>query len=168
MNDVVLEINQVSKVYHLYDRPLDRLLESLLPGGRLRHRDRYALNNISFTVRQGEIMGIIGVNGSGKSTILKIITGVLSQTSGDVRVQGRVSALLELGTGFNPGYTGRENVYVSGMMMGYSRDEVTERLDDIRDFADIGAYFDQPVKTYSSGMFARLAFAVAINVDPDI
>ena len=126
------------------------------------------MSNVSFDVRQGECVGIIGTNGSGKSTILKIITGVLNPSSGSVAVNGRISALLELGAGFNQEYTGIENIYLNGQMIGYSREEMDEKLQDIIDFADIGEHINQPVKTYSSGMFARLAFSVAISVDPDI
>lgn len=164
---MILSVRNVSKVYALYDRPVDRLWESLgLARGR--HRDHYALRDISFDVEAGEIVGILGVNGSGKSTILKIITGVLAPTSGEVIVNGRISALLELGAGFNPDYTGLENIRLSGMMSGDSSDRTEELIPDIVAFADIGDYIGQPVKTYSSGMFARLAFAVAVHADPDI
>lgn len=133
-----------------------------------RYREHYALNNLSFDVKRGETVGIIGTNGAGKSTILKIITGVLNATSGDVLIEGRISALLELGAGFNMEYTGIENVYLNGTMMGYTREEIDKKMDDILTFADIGDFVYQPVKTYSSGMFVRLAFAVAINIDPEI
>ena len=132
------------------------------------HRDFYALKGLSFQVKKGETVGIIGTNGSGKSTILKIITGVLTPTSGEVNVDGKISALLELGAGFNMDYTGIENVYMNGTMMGYTKKEMDEKLQDILDFAEIGDFVYQPVKTYSSGMFVRLAFALAINVDPEI
>ena len=131
-------------------------------------REHYALRDVSFEVRRGETVGIIGTNGSGKSTILKIITGVLNPTGGEVTVDGRISALLELGAGFNMEYTGIENVYLNGTMMGFSKEEIDARLQDILDFADIGDFVHQPVKAYSSGMFVRLAFAVAINIDPEI
>ena len=164
----IIKTENVSKVYHLYDKQMDRLKEILGIGRKKRYKESYALKNISFEVHKGETVGIIGTNGSGKSTLLKIITGVLSQTSGNIKVNGKVSALLELGAGFNPEYTGIENIYLNGTMMKYSDDEISSKLQGIIDFADIGEYINQPVKTYSSGMFARLAFAVAINVEPDI
>ncbi len=163
-----IQVNQVTKVYKLFDRPIDRLKESLSPFHKEYHRDFYALNEISFQVEKGQFVGIIGTNGSGKSTILKIITGVLTPTTGTVTVDGRVSALLELGGGFNMEYTGIENVYMNGTMMGYTRQEMDQKLPEILEFADIGDFVYQPVKTYSSGMFVRLAFALAINVDPEI
>lgn len=126
------------------------------------------MNNVSFQVKKGETVGIIGTNGSGKSTILKIITGVLNPTQGEVVVDGRISALLELGAGFNGEYSGIENVYLNGQMIGFSKEEIDAKLQDILDFADIGDFIHQPVKTYSSGMFVRLAFAVAINIEPEI
>jgi teichoic acid transport system ATP-binding protein len=144
------------------------LKETLRPGHKEYHRKFYALNNISFDVEEGQFVGIIGTNGSGKSTILKIITGVLTPTQGEVTVNGRVSALLELGAGFNMEYTGIENIYMNGTMMGYSRQEMDAKLPEILEFADIGDFVYQPCKTYSSGMFVRLAFALAINVDPEI
>ena len=167
MSNTALTVDHVCKVYHLYDKPTDRVLESLNLIKK-KHRDLYVLDDISFSITQGEIVGIIGVNGAGKSTILKIITGVLNPTSGSVTVNGKISALLELGAGFNPDYTGTENIVLSGTLMGYTKEEIEEKIPHILEFADIGEYISQPVKTYSSGMFARLAFAVAINVDPDI
>lgn len=167
-DDAAIRIRGLSKVYRLYDRSVDRLKESLHPLRRRYHREFYALRDVSFTVRRGETVGIIGRNGSGKSTLLKIIAGVLTQSAGTVEAQGRVSALLELGTGFNPEMTGLENIHFSGAIMGYSREEMDARLEDIVRFADIGEFLRQPVKTYSSGMFVRLAFAVAISVDPEI
>ena len=161
-------VKDVTKIYKLYDKPIDRLKESLHPFHKEYHRKFYALNGLSFSVEKGQTVGIIGTNGSGKSTILKIITGVLSPTSGEVTVNGTVSALLELGAGFNMDYTGIENIYMNGSMMGFSRKEMDAKLPDILDFADIGDFVNQPVKTYSSGMFVRLAFALAINVDPEI
>lgn len=131
-------------------------------------RGHYALKHVNFEIRKGETVGIIGTNGSGKSTILKIITGVLNPTGGEVNVDGRISALLELGAGFNMEYTGIENVYLNGTMLGFTKEEIDERLDNILEFADIGDFVNQPVKSYSSGMFVRLAFAVAINIDPEI
>ena len=162
-------VEHLTKIYKLYNRPRDRLIESLgLSRGKVLSRDHYALRDVSFRVGKGETIGIIGTNGSGKSTILKIITGVLGATSGTVEVNGRISALLELGAGFNMEYTGIENVYLNGTMIGFSREEIDSRLQSIIDFADIGDFIHQPVKTYSSGMFVRLAFAVAINIDPEI
>lgn len=163
-----ITVRDVTKIYKLYDKPIDRLKESLHPMHKEYHRKFYALNNLSFTVKKGETVGIIGTNGSGKSTILKIITGVLSPTTGEVEVNGVISALLELGAGFNQDYTGIENIYMNGTMMGFSKKEMDAKLQDILDFADIGDFVYQPVKTYSSGMFVRLAFALAINVEPEI
>lgn len=169
MSDAIaIAVENLTKVYKLYSSPIYRLKEALSPIRQKYHRDFHALNDVSFEVKKGEAVGIIGKNGSGKSTLLKIITGVLTPTSGSVSVNGRISALLELGAGFNPEMTGLENVYFSGTLMGYSREEMDARLDGILSFADIGEFVSQPVKTYSSGMFVRLAFAVAINVDPDI
>ncbi len=163
-----IRVEDVSKVYRLYERPIDRLKESLSITHKNYHKDFFALNRVSFQVKKGETVGIIGTNGSGKSTILKIITGVLTPTSGSVQVEGVISALLELGAGFNMDYTGIENIYMNGTMMGFSRKEMEGKLKDILDFADIGDFVYQPVKTYSSGMFVRLAFALAINVEPEI
>lgn len=167
-SEVAIKVDHLSKVYKLYDRPKDRLKEALGLTRKKLHREHYALNDVSFTVNRGETVGIIGTNGSGKSTILKIITGVLNPTSGNVEVDGRISALLELGAGFNGEYTGIENIYLNGTMIGFSKEEIDARLDDIIAFADIGDFIHQPVKMYSSGMFVRLAFAVAINIDPEI
>lgn len=168
MQSTAIKVTNVSKLYKLYNKPSDRLKESLGLTKQKRYREHYALNDISFEVKRGETVGIIGTNGSGKSTILKIITGVLNPTSGAVEVEGRISALLELGAGFNQEYTGIENIYLNGTMMGYTKEEVDEKMQSILDFADIGDFVNQPVKTYSSGMFVRLAFAVAINIDPEI
>lgn len=167
-NEYAIQVKDVSKVYRLYDKQIDRLKESLNPFHKSYHRDFFALNHISFNVKKGETVGIIGTNGSGKSTILKIITGVLTPTSGEAKVEGVISALLELGAGFNMDYTGIENIYMNGTMMGFSRKEMDGKLQDILEFADIGDFVYQPVKTYSSGMFVRLAFALAINVEPEI
>lgn len=167
-NNKALTVNNVTKIYKLYEKPIDRLKEAMSLTHKNYHRDFYALNGISFDVEKGQTVGIIGTNGSGKSTILKIITGVLTPTTGDVQVNGVISALLELGAGFNMDYTGIENIYMNGTMMGFSRKEMDEKLQDILDFADIGDFVYQPVKTYSSGMFVRLAFALAINVEPEI
>lgn len=163
-----IAVDNVSKVYRLYDKPTDRLKEALGITKKKKYHEHFALSKVSFDVKQGECVGIIGTNGSGKSTILKIITGVLNPTSGEVRVNGRISALLELGAGFNMEYSGLENIYLNGTMNGFSEEEIDRRLPDILDFADIGDYVHQPVKTYSSGMFVRLAFSVAINIDPEI
>ena len=166
--DIAISVNDVSKMYKLYDNSMDRLKESLGLSRKKKYKEHYALNHVSFQVHKGETVGIIGTNGSGKSTILKIITGVLSPTGGEVSVNGRISALLELGAGFNGEYSGLENVYLNGSMIGFSREEIDAKLQSILDFADIGEFIHQPVKTYSSGMFVRLAFAVAINIDPEI
>lgn len=168
MEDVVVSIKNVSKVYKLFEKPIDRLKESLSLTHKNYHTDHFALEDISLDVHKGECVGIIGTNGSGKSTLLKIITGVLSPSSGTVEVNGKISALLELGAGFNMEYTGIENIYLNGTMLGFSKEEMDAKLDDIINFAEIGEFINQPCKTYSSGMFARLAFAVAINVEPDI
>lgn len=162
-----ISIDNITKVYNMYTSPKDRLKEALNPK-QIRHTEFYALKNISFDVMQGEIVGIMGRNGAGKSTLLKIITGVLQPTCGNVSVSGRISSLLELGAGFNYEYTGIENIYFYGTIMGLSKDEIAARVDEIIQFAEIGDYVYQPVKTYSSGMFARLAFSCAINVDPEI
>lgn len=167
-NEVAIKVDNITKVYKLYNKPKDRLIETLGFSKKRRSTDHYALNGVSFDVKKGETVGIIGTNGSGKSTILKIITGVLSPTDGKLTIDGRISALLELGAGFNQEYTGMENIYLNGTMIGFTKDEIDEKLQDILDFADIGDFVYQPVKTYSSGMFVRLAFAVAINIDPEI
>ena len=163
-----IEVKDVVKIYKLYDKPKDRLKEAFGLGRKQVHKLHYALNGISMNISRGETVGIIGTNGSGKSTILKIITGVLHPTSGEVHVDGRISALLELGAGFNQEYNGIDNVYLNGTMMGFSEKEIDSKLPEILEFADIGDYVFQPVKTYSSGMFVRLAFAVAINIEPEI
>ncbi len=162
-----ITVKDLKKVYKLYDKPSDRFKEAF-GLTRRKAKEHYALNGVSLEIFQGETVGIIGTNGSGKSTILKIITGVLSPTSGEVNVNGRISALLELGAGFNMEYNGIENVYLNGTMMGFSQKEIDAKLPEILKFADIGDYVYQPVKTYSSGMFVRLAFAVAINIEPEI
>lgn len=164
----VVEVRNLSKVYKLYGNPIDRLKETFHPFGRKYHHDFHALRNINLSVSPGEVVGIVGVNGSGKSTLLQIVTGVLTPTSGTVRVKGKVSALLELGAGFNPELSGLENVYFKSSLLGSSGQETRTKIEDILAFADIGDFIHQPVKTYSSGMYVRLAFSVAINVDPDI
>ena len=168
MNDNAITVDHVSKLYKLYDKPSDRFKEAMGLTKKKLYREHYALRDVSFHVKRGESIGIIGTNGSGKSTMLKIITGVLNPTEGQVNVNGRISALLELGAGFNGEYSGIENVYLNGTMNGFSREEIDARMDDILRFADIGEFVNQPVKTYSSGMFVRLAFALAINVEPEI
>lgn len=166
--EIAIRAENISKVYKLYDKPSDRMKEAFALTKKKRHKEHYALTDVDLTIYKGETVGIIGTNGSGKSTILKIITGVLSPTKGDMTVNGRISALLELGAGFNMEYNGIENIYLNGTMMGFSEKEIDEKLPDILEFADIGDYVYQPCKTYSSGMFVRLAFAVAINIDPEI
>ena len=163
-----VEVKNLTKIYELYNRPIDRLKEGISITRKCYHRDFYALNDISFDVEKGESFGIIGVNGSGKSTLLKIITGVLSKTKGEVIVNGKIAALLELGAGFNMDYTGIENIYMNGTMMGFSKKEMDAKLEKIIEFADIGDFINQPVKQYSSGMFVRLAFALSIAVEPEI
>lgn len=163
-----IKVENLSKVYKLYDTPIDRMKEALHWRCKKYHKDFYALDVVSFEIKKGETVGIVGKNGSGKSTLLKIITGVLTPTSGSVMVNGRVAALLELGAGFNPEYTGIENIYFQGNLMGYSKEDMDSKIQDILSFADIGDFIHQKVKMYSSGMFARLAFAVAINVEPDV
>ena len=167
-NDVAIRVTDLTKMYKLYNKNSDRLKDALGFKKGQGYTEHLALNHVDLEVRKGETIGIIGTNGSGKSTILKIITGVLSPTSGTVEVNGHISALLELGAGFNMEYNGIDNIYLNGMMIGFSEEEIDKRMDAILEFADIGDYVYQPVKTYSSGMFVRLAFAVAINIDPEI
>ncbi len=166
--NVTIRVRDLNKIYKLYDKPMDRMKEALGFSRGKRYKEHYALRNVNLDVRQGETVGIIGTNGSGKSTMLKIITGVLNPTAGSVEVDGRISALLELGAGFNMEYNGVENVYLNGTMIGFSKEEIDAKLESILAFADIGDYVYQPCKTYSRGMFVRLAFAVAINIDPEI
>ncbi|HTN44078.1 MAG TPA: ABC transporter ATP-binding protein, partial [Nitrospiria bacterium] len=161
-----IEVNNLTKIYKLYSSPKDRLKEILTR--KKHHHDFYALNDVSFTIEKGQTVGIIGQNGSGKSTLLQIICGVLQPTCGSVRANGRIAALLELGAGFNPEFTGRENVYMNGALMGFSREDMDRRFPEIEAFAEIGEFIDQPVKTYSSGMYVRLAFSSAVNIDPEI
>ncbi len=168
-NEIAIRLTDVRKVYKLYKKPKDRLFDAFgFLRGKRKPGINEALKGVNLEIKKGETVGIIGTNGSGKSTVLKIITGVLFQTSGDVEINGRISALLELGAGFNMEYTGVENVYLNATMMGFSDEEIEKKLPEILEFADIGDYVYQPVKTYSSGMFVRLAFAVAINIDPEI
>jgi lipopolysaccharide transport system ATP-binding protein len=169
-SEVAVRIKQLDKIFPIYEKPQHRLLQMLSPK-RWKHRwyrQFQALKRVDFEIRRGETFGIVGRNGSGKSTLLQIICGTLSPSHGEVQVNGRIAALLELGAGFNPDFTGRENVYLNGTVLGLTRDEIDARFDDIIAFADIGDFIDQPVKSYSSGMYVRLAFAVAINVTPDI
>lgn len=168
MSETAIKVQDICKVYKLYESPKMRVKEALSPSKKEYHKKFEALKGVSFEVKKGEMLGIIGKNGAGKSTLLKIITGVLTPSSGDIEINGKISALLELGAGFNPEYTGLENIYLNGTMIGYTREEMDQKVDSIIEFADIGDFIHQPVKTYSSGMFARLAFAVSINVDPDI
>jgi len=167
-NNIAVSIKNVSKKYRLYNSPHERFLEAMHPFKKKYHKEFWAVKDISFDVPQGKTVGIIGRNGCGKSTLLQLICSVLKPTSGEIVVNGRISALLELGAGFNPEFTGRENVLMQGQIMGFSTQEMQKRLPQIEAFADIGEFIDQPVKIYSSGMFVRLAFAAAINVDPDI
>ena len=168
MSEVVLKVENVGKRYEIYEAPHHRLLQTLLRGKRQFYKEFWALKDVSFEVKKGECLGIIGRNGCGKSTLLQIIAGTLAPTTGNVSVTGKVAALLELGSGFNPEFTGRENVYMNGAIMGLSKSEMDQKFDQIAAFADIGEFIEQPVKIYSSGMMVRLAFAAAINVDPDI
>lgn len=163
-----IRVQNLSKCYHIYDKPRDRLMQMLLGSRKQYYREFWALKDISFAVNKGETVGIIGRNGSGKSTLLQMICGTLNQTSGSIQTSGRMAALLELGSGFNPEFTGRENVFMNAAVLGLSTEETESRYDAIAAFAEIGDFIDQPVKTYSSGMAVRLAFAVAINVDPQI
>lgn len=166
--NIAIKVENLTKTYPIYNSKNDRMKEAFSLTRKKYHKDFNALNNISVEIKRGESIGIIGQNGSGKSTLLKILTGILSPTSGSAQVNGKVSALLELGAGFNPEMTGMENIYLNGTIMGYTKEEMEKRVPKIVTFADIGDFIGQPVKTYSSGMFARLAFAVAINVEPDI
>lgn len=165
--ELAISVNNVSKCYKRYGHPVDKLKEVLLPGKNYA-QEFWALRDVSLDIRKGETLGIIGQNGSGKSTLLQIIAGTLTPTTGSVYVNGRVSALLELGSGFNPEFTGRQNVFFNGRILGLSQEEIEAKFDEIAAFADIGDFIEEPVKTYSSGMFVRLAFAVAVNVNPDI
>ncbi len=163
-----IQVQHLSKKYQIYGRPWDKLREVLRLSGKPLHREFWALDDISFEIDAGQTLGIIGQNGSGKSTLLQVLAGIMRQTRGNCHVNGKVSALLELGSGFNPEFTGRENVFMNGAILGLDTRRMQERFDAIAHFAEIGEFMDQPVKTYSSGMFMRLAFAVAVNVDPDI
>ncbi|RYF30919.1 MAG: ABC transporter ATP-binding protein, partial [Comamonadaceae bacterium] len=166
MNDVAIQVRDLVKEYEVYAKPIDLALEVLTR--KPRHQIFRALDSVSFDVMRGEVLGIIGANGAGKSTLLKLITGVLEPTSGQVDIEGRVTAILELGLGFNPEYSGRENIYLSGLLYGMDRQEITRKIDDIIEFSGLAAFIERPVKTYSSGMHSRLAFSIATAVDPDI
>ncbi len=168
MIETVISVEHLSKTYKLFDKPSDRLKESLHPFGKRYSKDFFALKDVSFEVTKGECIGLLGKNGAGKSTLLKVLTGVLTPSAGEVIVKGKVSALLELGGSFNPEMTGMQNIYLNGTLMGFTKKEMDTKVDDILAFADIGDFINQPVKMYSSGMFARLAFAVSVNVDPDV
>jgi len=168
MSDIAISIKSVSKYYKLYDNPKDRLKEALNRKGKAYHRKFYATKNLNLEIKKGEILGIVGKNGSGKSTLLKLITGVLQPDEGSVKVNGQISALLELGSGFNPEFTGMQNIFFYGTILGFSKEEMQAKLDDILSFADIGDFIHQPLKTYSSGMKSRLGFAVAVHIDPEI
>ena len=167
-SDTAIKVESLSKCYQIYDKPRDRLMQMLMRGRKQYFREFWALHDVSFELKRGETVGIIGLNGSGKSTLLQMICGTLNPTSGSVTTHGRVAALLELGAGFNPEFTGRENVYLAASLYGLTTKEVDERFEAITEFADIGDFIEQPVKTYSSGMFVRLAFAVIAHVDADI
>ena len=167
-SDSAISIRNLSKCYHIYDKPEDRLKQSLWRGRKTFFREFWALRDVSFEVGKGQTVGIVGRNGSGKSTLLQLIVGTLTPSTGDVAINGRIAALLELGSGFNPDFTGRENVFMNGAILGLGHEEIERRFDDIAAFADIGEFIEQPAKTYSSGMLMRLAFAVAVNVEPDI
>jgi teichoic acid transport system ATP-binding protein len=168
MNDIVIKVQNLTKIYHLYDKAQDRLKEALNPFKKSYHHDFFAMDDVSFKIKKGETVGIIGKNGAGKSTLLKMITGVLTPTEGSIETTGTIASLLELGAGFNPDMTGLENIYLNGTLMGFSKEEMALKIDAILEFADIGEFIHQPVKMYSSGMFARLAFSVSIAVEPDI
>lgn len=164
----VIEVSNIRKIYPLYKKKQDKIREAFSITGKKFHKDFEALKGISFSVKSGECIGIIGLNGSGKSTLLKILTGVVQPSEGTVETHGKIAALLELGAGFNPEYTGMENIYLNTLLMGYTREQTNEKLQEILEFADIGEFINQPVKIYSSGMFVRLAFAIAVTVEPDI
>lgn len=168
MSNSAISVHNVTKTYSLYQKPLHRLLEIFHPQGKKYHTPFCALNNINFDIKKGQTLGVIGRNGSGKSSLLQLITGIQQPTQGTIEVNGRISALLELGAGFNPEFTGRENVYLNTAIQGFSKDDTDERFQKIADFADIGEFIDRPVKTYSSGMYIRLAFAAAVSVQPEI
>jgi len=164
----VIEVSNLSKCYKVYSRRSDRLREWLGFGTRKLHSEYWALKDVSFKVDSGKVLSIVGMNGAGKSTLLKILTGTTFSTSGDIRMRGRVAALLELGTGFHQELSGRENVFINGRLLGLSDEQIRSRIDEIHDFSELGDFFDKPVRTYSSGMYVRLAFSLASSVDPDV
>ena len=166
--DLMISAQKLAKHYRLYKRPIDRLWQFLRPKAKPHFQDFVALQDVSFELHRGQVLGIVGVNGAGKSTLLQLIAGTLQASSGSVQTKGRVAALLELGSGFNPEFTGRENIYLNAAILGLSKQEIDERLSGMIEFADIGIHIDQPVKTYSSGMFIRLAFSIATSVEPDV
>lgn len=168
MENKAISIKNITKSYKLYDVPFDRVKEAFSLSHKIYSSEKCVLKNITLDINAGDVVGIVGTNGAGKSTLLKLVTGVLTPTTGSIEINGKIAALLELGTGFNPEFTGIKNIFLNGTMMGFSHEEMQSKLQDIIDFADIGEFINQPVKIYSSGMFARLAFAVAINVEPDI
>lgn len=167
-SDWVIEAEQIGKCYRVFQRPIDRLLNALWPRAASVGKDFWALRDVSFRLARGQAMGIVGLNGAGKSTLLQLVAGTLAPSEGRMQVHGRVAALLELGSGFNPEFTGRENIYLNAVTLGLSEQEIAQRMDAIIDFSGIGHHIDQPVKTYSSGMYVRLAFSIATSVDPDI
>src|SRR5687768_6796423 len=166
--DAAIEVSGLGKRYEIYDRPYQRLLQTILRGRRTFYREFWALSDVTLTVRRGETVGLVARNGSGKSTVRQLVAGTLHPTTGSVRTSGRIAALVELGSGFNPEFTGRENVYLNGAILGIPRREMSEAFGAIESFAEIGDFIDQPVKTYSSGMLVRLAFSVAVHVTPDV
>jgi teichoic acid transport system ATP-binding protein len=168
MNELAISVKDISKRYEIYERPVDRLKQSLFRGKRQFYKEVWALKDVFFDLPKGEVIGIIGMNGAGKSTLLQILAGILHPTSGEVIVRGNVMSLLELGSGFNPEFTGRENIYYYGMLMGQAKRQIETNINRIIDFADISDFIDQPIKTYSSGMVMRLAFSVITNSSPDI
>lgn len=167
-SEIAIKVDSLSKCYQIYEKPRDRLMQMLMRGRRQYYREFWAVKDISFEIKKGETVGIVGRNGSGKSTLLQMICGTLNPTGGSIQANGRIAALLELGSGFNPEFTGRENVYLNAAVLGLSKEEIDQRFGDIEDFADIGEFIERPVKTYSSGMMVRLAFAVQAMVDPEI
>ena len=166
--DIAISLDGVCKTYKIFKKPSYRILEAFYPGKKTFHRPFKALDDISFSVERGEFIGVIGKNGSGKSTLLQLICGIIPPSEGTLKVDGRISALLELGAGFNPEFTGRQNVYLNATILGFTHEEIDEKFEAIESFADIGEFIDQPLKMYSSGMAMRLAFAVQANVEPDI
>lgn len=168
MDDFVIKVDNVSKFYKLYKSPSERLKEALNPIGKTYHSKFYALKSINLEIKKGEIVGVVGRNGCGKSTLLKLITGILSPNEGDISVSGKISALLELGSGFNPEFTGLQNIYFYGTILGVSKDDISSVVDSVLEFAELGEFINQPVKTYSSGMKSRLGFSVSVHVNPDI